>query len=209
MEARPGDFWERIDDLKDGRDSSKAAALMAELLAAPWDSLSGRDTIEYFTEVLRLEETVPGTLGSASEAVYQRIASDRERGYRQLPGQGRRRVQPGRNLAGFVANSTGWRPLPRPRYTERRCSWPVGSPRRRRWCGGGYASTISRQLIKAAHQGDSDVAAGLMVGIAYRLICYLSQTDTDRVLIDTVYAFYHPGVDAAQWFSAEGTAGGT
>jgi len=76
-------FSDEITDLELTHHSPGAASLRDRMLEARWEDLSVRDSIEFFNELLRLDEELPRLLDERADVVPRRLRGDVRTGHRQ------------------------------------------------------------------------------------------------------------------------------
>jgi hypothetical protein len=184
------------------------------MLSASWDSLSLRDSIEFFSVLLRLEVLFPGILIERSNNVLNKITSDHRSGYRQdsiskaviiekladavrtdellVISKDARQDLDTRNIALRIL----WN---RPSVPDE-VIVPV-------------VRDFLKELIPLALKRE-EPAPAFIVGLAFLLLRYRHRSAEDKALIMNVYSYYHPEDPTAdwkvieQWFRVQATIGG-
>ena len=203
-----GDFWDQMRQVEYSRDRDAAGDLLNRMLEAPWHSLSNRDSIEFFNELLRLEELCPGLLRSESSAVLARIRSD----FRSCHRQDQISKAVIVDMLAAALTSEDLLALARDqrqdldtREAAVRQLWE--SPAIDDWVAVNEVRSYLRELLQRAGTG-GDPASAFMIGMAYRLSHFGGITEGDRALIEDVYHFHRPVEPIDKWLRDSVTLGG-
>jgi hypothetical protein len=208
------DFWNQISELESLPRRERASELQALMLATPWDSLSETDKIEFFNELLRLEELFPGVVADNPVEVLTKIASDHRQGHRQdqiskaaILGKVSD-VAPLSHLLSLVQDENqdlDTRNLAiRKAWNRRSAVDDEVVPALRQFL---------RELLPLARERD-EPASSFVVGLSFFLFRYRGRHPEDHALIQEVYALSHPTrptpriSELESWFSLQGTMGG-
>ncbi len=208
-----GDFWDEVRALEGGRDRSAATDLRDRMVGTPWSEMSFRDSVEFFNELLRLEEVFPGLLVEVAGSVLEKLERDSRCGLRQ---DQLSKASVLYSLSSQVAVQTllSLGRCNRQDLDTRNAAVRIVWQREDATDEEAVAAVrdLLSELLPEAERHE-DPAASFVVGLCYLLLNYAGRSDDDAGVVRRVYDLNNRGREATAeqlltWFRTQGTCGG-
>ncbi len=205
------DFWDSVRAVESTRERTQATSLRDKMLAAQWGNLSTRDSIEFFNELLRLDELFPGLLAERADAALRSVWGDSRTSYKQD------QVSKAQILYSLASHISVEDLLSVLRDTHQdldtrnaaiRILWERSDASDDQAVAG--VRDFLRELLPSAQRHEHPEAA-FVVGLCYLLLCYQDRDAQDDAVVKQVYSMNHlydaatESGDIAQWLRTQFT----